>query len=241
LRCHGRGITRGSLVFALIVLLSLPSHASAATGPRAESARAGFPVAVKLPAEIVYDRAAGPAGAVNFSHQTHFAFEGNRCTGCHTGLFRMLRPTHLTSHAEMNAGRSCGACHDGHHAFGVADSSTCGTCHSGRKAEVLTAAGAPGAAARPSAGPKVPRPHDYPAGESSPGRVTFKHETHLRGGASCATCHPAIFGMKFTAPKPEAAMHAVSSCGSCHDGKRAFGTEDPATCARCHSGPGVNP
>ena len=88
---------------------------------------------------------------------------------------------------------------------------------------------------------KVPKPHAYPPGESSPGRVTFTHETHLRARAGCVTCHPRLFGMKFTPPKPEAGMHAPSSCGACHDGKQLFGTEDPATCARCHSGPEAHP
>jgi c(7)-type cytochrome triheme protein len=241
LRCHGRGITRGAHVYALAVLLSLPSVAAAATFPGADSSRAGAPISVKLPADLVYDRVAGPERVVIFSHETHFAFEGNRCTGCHPRLFRMLRPSHRTSHAEMNAVRACGACHDGHHAFGVEDSSTCGTCHSGRKNDIPAAAGAPGTGAAASVGPRVPKPHAYPPGESSPGRVTFKHETHLRGGAGCVTCHPKLFGMKLTPPKPEAGMHALSSCGACHDGKQVFGTEDPATCARCHSGPGARP
>jgi c(7)-type cytochrome triheme protein len=193
------------------------------------------PITVKLPGDLVFDRVVGPARAVVFSHETHFGFEGNRCTGCHTGLFRMLEPSHRTSHAEMNAGRSCGACHDGRHAFGVADSSTCTTCHSGRKSEILAAGSSTPAA------PKGPKPHTYPAGEMSPGPVTFKHETHTRGGVSCAACHGKLFAMKFSPPKPGGGMHEPASCGACHDGAKAFGTEDPATCARCHSSAGVRP
>ncbi len=235
MRCHGRGITRGAHGCALAVLLSLPAVAAAAAPPGADSARVAPPISVKLPADLVFDRAVGPARAVVFSHETHFGFEGNRCTGCHTGLFRMLRPSHRTSHAEMNAGRSCGACHDGRHAFGVADSSTCGTCHSGRKSEILAAGPAT------STGPRVPKPHAYAPGELSPGPVSFKHETHMRGGAVCATCHGKLFAMKFSPPKPGGAMHEPSSCGACHDGTKVFGTEDPATCARCHSSAGAQP
>ena len=241
MRCHGRGITRGAHVYALAALLSLPPIAAAASPPGLDSSRVAAPTSVKLPADLVYDRAVGPARAVVFSHETHFAFEGNRCTGCHVGLFRMLQPSHRASHAEMNAGHSCGACHDGRHAFGVADSSTCGTCHSGRKSEILAAGAARSAGAVASGGPKVPKPHAYPVAESSPGRVTFKHETHMRGGAGCATCHPKLFGMKFSPPKPEGGMHERSSCGACHDGTKTFATDDPATCARCHSGPGAQP
>jgi c(7)-type cytochrome triheme protein len=195
----------------------------------------GAPISVKLPPDLVYDRVVGSTRAVVFSHETHFAFEGNRCTGCHPTVFRMLQPTHRTSHAEMNAGRSCGACHDGRHAFGVADSSTCGTCHSGRKSDAA-AGGAAG-----SANLRLPKPHAYAAAESSPGRVTFKHETHIRGGATCVTCHPKLFGMKFSPPRPGGGMHEAASCGGCHDGTKTFATDDPATCARCHSGPGAQP
>lgn len=241
LRCHGRGITRGAQLYALAVLLSLPPISAAASPPGLDSSRVAAPIPVKLPADLVYERVVGSTRAVVFSHETHFAFEGNRCIGCHPALFRMLTPSHRTSHAEMNAGRGCGACHDGRHAFGVADSSTCGTCHSDRKSEILAVGAARGAGAAASASPRIPKLHTYPAGESSPGRVTFKHETHLRGGAGCVTCHPRLFGMKFTPPRPEAGMHALSSCGACHDGKLVFGAEDPATCARCHSGPEARP
>ena len=56
----------------------------------------------------------------------HVALADNKCTGCHPGPFRMLRPARHMTHEDMNAGRLCGSCHDGKSAHGLED---CGTCH----------------------------------------------------------------------------------------------------------------
>lgn len=235
MRCRGRLVTRGALWSALASLLFLPPPATA-TPPPSEAGQKTRAVTLKLPADLVYDHEVGPDSAVTFSHETHFAFAGNRCTGCHPRPFHMLRPTHRTSHTEMNAGGSCGTCHDGDHAFGVQDAGSCATCHSGRRGQVLSAKGTTGSEGTPK-GPKVPKPHVYPAGEASPGSVTFKHETHA-GGAGCAACHPKLFAMKAAPPKPDGGMHEAAACGACHDGTTSFGAEDPDSCERCHSGGG---
>lgn len=189
--------------------------------------------ALRLPAAIVYERVVKPDSAVVFRHETHVAFENNRCTGCHPTPFRLLSPTKRIAHSEMESGGSCGTCHDGKKAFGVTEPAACPVCHAGRPSPQL--AGSPAAAGAQSATVrKGPGPHAYPAGEDSPGKVTFRHETHMKGGASCAACHPKPYGMKFKTPAPGGSMHEATSCGACHDGKKAFATDNVDACERCH-------
>lgn len=235
-RCRGRRITRGAMWGAMAAALILTSFAGAPASRASGNAPTGAPNTLKLPADLVYEREVGADSAVVFSHETHVAFEGNRCTGCHPRPFRMLSPSHRTGHGDMNAGGSCGTCHNGKQAFGVEDADACATCHSGRKAEAVAAAGPSTGAGTAPKGPKVPGPHVYPAADASPGRVTFRHANHLAAG--CAACHPKLFSMKPAPPRPEGGMHEASACGACHDGKKAFGAEDPDRCERCHAGGG---
>jgi c(7)-type cytochrome triheme protein len=192
------------------------------------------PPEVRLPADVVYDRMVGPDSAVVFSHQIHFALAGNRCTGCHPGLFRILAPTPSPTHREMNAGGSCGTCHDGRQAFGVIDRKSCTSCHVGRPTPER--AGRDTLSANPGGPPRArgPKPISYARGESSPGGVTFRHATHLREATACTRCHPKPFAMKSSPPRPAGGMHESAACGSCHDGTTAFATGDPNACARCH-------
>lgn len=183
---------------------------------------------MKLPADIVYHRVVGSDSAVVFSHPSHVAFAGNRCTGCHPQPFRMLHRGPSPTHAQMNAGSSCGACHDGKKAFGVRDATGCHSCHSGMGGPTL-AAGSSGAPAR-----RLPDPHRYAKSADSPGAVTFRHQTHVRGPVTCGACHPKPFAMKAEAPRPGGGMHESAACGACHDGKKAFAAEDAGSCERCH-------
>jgi len=83
---------------------------------------------MRLPADLVYSKADGSPGKVVFSHEFHVALS-DKCTVCHGDLFRMLRPTRTVTHPDMEAGRSCGACHNGSMAFGPGDPATCDRCH----------------------------------------------------------------------------------------------------------------
>jgi c(7)-type cytochrome triheme protein len=186
------------------------------------------PVELKLPAPFVYEKTVGAEREVVFRHETHVALADRKCTGCHPRPFRMLSAEHATSHAAMKAGHACGACHDGRKAFGIADSTACATCHTGRPRPGMMSAAKAGTPAAPG----LPRPIAYKRGDASPGRVTFHHETHAKGG--CAGCHPRPFAMKSAGAKPGGAMHEAGACGRCHDGAKAFGVEDAASCARCH-------
>jgi c(7)-type cytochrome triheme protein len=209
----------------LAPLLVVPCPALAAsTGGRA--------IELKLPADIVYERVVGADSAVTFSHGTHVAFAGEKCTGCHPRPFRMLTPERRANHRAMNAGQSCGSCHDGRQAFAVSDAKSCGSCHAGKTAVRTAAAEAAGKPATPP-GRKLPKPVAYARGEASPGRVTFRHETHVAKSA-CAACHPKPFAMKAAGTRPGGGMHEAASCGACHDGAKSFGVEDADACARCH-------
>ena len=87
---------------------------------------------VRLPADVTYRSAENSPGPVVFSHTVHVPLAGDRCVACHPALFPILRPTEKITHAEMSAGKRCGACHDGVAASGVEDD--CAHCHrSGEK------------------------------------------------------------------------------------------------------------
>lgn len=84
---------------------------------------------LRLPPDLVYS-AEGSPGKVVFSHQFHTAV-ADKCTACHITLFRMLRPARQVTHANMEAGKTCGACHNGQMAFGPTDPANCTRCHVG--------------------------------------------------------------------------------------------------------------
>jgi c(7)-type cytochrome triheme protein len=108
--------------------------------------------------------------------------------------------------AQMEKGRTCGACHDGKRAFSVAGN--CGNCHKGMKPRDITF--------------KVKGITD----------VTFSHTMHL-GMYACKDCHTAVFTYK--AGGKHYSMDDMSkgkSCGACHNGKDAFSSN--GDCAKCH-------
>ncbi len=86
---------------------------------------------LRLPRDLTYDKGGGP-GPVVFSHESHVAFS-DKCTACHVALFRMLQPTRQVTHADMETGRACGACHNGQMAFPFSDPAGCDKCHGGKK------------------------------------------------------------------------------------------------------------
>ncbi len=85
---------------------------------------------LRLPQDVVYAKASGSPGKVVFSHTSHVAYS-EKCTACHVKLFPILRPMRDVTHAVMDAGGSCGACHNGQMAFGPGDPVTCARCHAG--------------------------------------------------------------------------------------------------------------
>jgi len=84
----------------------------------------------------------------------------------------------------------------------------------------------------------VPPDFSYPKGSASPAPVTFSHQKHADAKVTnCMDCHaPGKFPMKkgTSTDLNMAAMNAGKSCGTCHNGQRAFSTKEAATCTRCH-------
>lgn len=236
--CRRRPCTGLASSCALAIVLLHP-WAAALPAPAARGAPTVAPVETRLPADIVYRRLVKPDSAVTFSHRTHVELAGGRCTGCHPKPFPMLRRAPEPRHREMDAGGSCGACHDGKKAFATRGTASCRTCHSGMVQPRL--AGAARASAAGAAGARrPPGTRAFPRGADSPGPVTFRHETHLRA-AACAACHPKLFPMVPAAPRANGGMHERAACGACHDGKKAFACDDPGRCGRCHAGAGAGP
>ncbi|WP_298439359.1 cytochrome c3 family protein [Geobacter sp.] len=148
------------------------------------------------------------AEPVIFSHDFHLAKYNNNCRICHNALFNLRSRKHYTM-AEMEKGKSCGACHTGYKAFSVADEAECGRCHKGK-----------------------PRPVVYRT--KGAGEAVFRHEIHLtKLGNKCRTCHnnKAITGAGHVTM---AQMEKGKSCGVCHDGKKAFTVT--GSCGKCHQG-----
>jgi c(7)-type cytochrome triheme protein len=82
----------------------------------------GMPARVRIPRAAEH-RPFAPAAQALFSHPAH---EPLRCFQCHPNLFPQA-PLAFT-HAEMDRGRFCGACHDGQRATAMIKL-TCETCH----------------------------------------------------------------------------------------------------------------
>ncbi len=81
---------------------------------------------------------------------------------------------------------------------------------------------------------KGPADFDFAGGPQ--GKVSFSHEKHVSKSPKCTDCHTKIFKMakgQRSTPKM-AEMEKGQSCGTCHDGTKAFGVKDQASCAKCH-------
>jgi c(7)-type cytochrome triheme protein len=71
--------------------------------------------------------------------------------------------------------------------------------------------------------------------DSPQGKVTFDGKIHADKGLKCNDCHPKIFQMKKGADKMTMAdINGGKFCGECHNGTKAFKSNDPASCTKCH-------
>ena len=78
----------------------------------------------------------GKKDVVTFDHAKHKEAGADKCTACHTKVFKMKKGQSGTlTMDKMKAGEFCGACHDGKTQVGsktpasVADKEKCTTCH----------------------------------------------------------------------------------------------------------------
>jgi c(7)-type cytochrome triheme protein len=68
---------------------------------------------------------------------------------------------------------------------------------------------------------------------SKMGKVIFDGKKHADAGMKCNDCHPKIFKMKKGSAKITMAEHKPGvSCGTCHNGTKAFAQQ--GNCAKCH-------
>jgi c(7)-type cytochrome triheme protein len=123
----------------------------------------------------------------------------HNCRACHDALFDLKKKKHY-SMAAMEAGKSCGACHNGKKSFPLGE---CTRCHQTK--EILYKVKATG-----------------PTG--------FSHKSHLEKSADCFTCHPSIFAAGPNKHYTMKDMEKGKSCGACHNGKKAFGLATCVSC-----------
>ena len=156
---------------------------------------------MKPPREISF-KSKGVTNAT-FSHDFHL--QAYQCKSCHTKLFPYQAGVKRATIAEMDKGKSCGACHNGKEAF--AAMGDCNKCHKGFK---------PGNVLFKNEG----------------GEVKFSHDFHTEA-YKCADCHTKVFPYKAGAKKATMAdMEEGKSCGACHNGKDAFAAS--GDCIKCH-------
>lgn len=145
------------------------------------------------------------AGPIEFSHYNHLEAVGKNCPSCHNSLFNIVASKNpRVSMADMEKGKSCGACHNGTKAFSV--KGDCANCHPTKTVTF-----------------KVP----------DAGDVDFSHDVHT-GMFKCNECHPALFvTAEGKSPKTTMEqMEKGSSCGQCHEGGTAFSVKE--NCDKCH-------
>ncbi len=68
----------------------------------------------------------GKQGKVTFDGKIH-ADKGLKCGDCHTKIVPMKKGE--IKMADINAGKFCGACHNGSKAFKAGDPANCAKCH----------------------------------------------------------------------------------------------------------------
>ena len=67
------------------------------------------------------------------------------------------------------------------------------------------------------------------------GKVTFDGKVHADAKVKCLDCHSKIFKMKKGSTEMKMAdINAGKFCGKCHNGKRAFASNDKDNCEACH-------
>jgi c(7)-type cytochrome triheme protein len=85
-------------------------------------------IAIATPPGKTVEYPGGGAGKVIFDGKTH-ADKGLKCNDCHTKIFQMKKGVVKITMADMNAGKNCGACHNGTKAFKSSDAANCAKCH----------------------------------------------------------------------------------------------------------------
>jgi c(7)-type cytochrome triheme protein len=92
--------------------------------------------AQKAPAPMAFDKGKDSPGTVTFDHEKHKAAGIDKCTACHTKIFKMKKgQTGPLTMAKIDGGELCGACHNGKTqqggkvVFASNDKANCERCH----------------------------------------------------------------------------------------------------------------
>lgn len=128
-------------------------------------------------------------GPVHFSHSGHL--RTLPCASCHSKIFKAGANPKSTM-AQMEKGKSCGACHNGKGAFKIGE---CMKCHPFRD-KTYTVADA--------------------------GDVLFSHKFHTGMYSCGECHPRLYIPGKGNVPVTMSGMEAQKSCGACHDGNSAF-------------------
>jgi len=131
---------------------------------------------------------------------------GLPCFKCHTYEKYAQDKPGIFSHAKHKSfGVHCNTCHIiKEHKESNVNKEACNTCH---KLTTFTL-------------------------EASGMAVSFPHQTHAKK-FTCGECHPKLFLMKKGSTKLAMDdMYKGTSCGACHNGKKAFST---SACTKCHA------
>ena len=94
------------------------------------------PAQPKLPDAFTFPQGKDSPGPVTFDHAKHRDAGNDKCTACHTKLFKFKKgETGPLTMAKMKAGEQCGACHNGKTqvgtkvVFATDDKANCERCH----------------------------------------------------------------------------------------------------------------
>lgn len=156
-----------------------------------------------------------------FSHKSHVVTAGMSCDSCHPDLFDRkwgaAKAKGDYNMASLDAGKYCGACHDGKTAFNTTGPETCKVCH----------------------GSDMKQPDMIVFNRPVKG-VVFSHKGHVDMGLDCASCHDKAFEMRRGAAEEKPgkfnmqALYSGKYCGVCHNGNIAFASN--TRCTSCHIG-----
>ena len=117
------GVISGLVLFIIVSVTQFVTAQNASD----TSAPAATDQKKEPPEEITFTRTGNAAPSL-FKHGSHG--EANSCDDCHAGekpLFPQKRSEEVYKMADMYAGKTCGACHDGKKAFEAKKS--CAKCH----------------------------------------------------------------------------------------------------------------
>ncbi|MBT1071643.1 c(7)-type cytochrome triheme domain-containing protein [Pelotalea chapellei] len=159
----------------------------------------------------IIDITTSKAGNIPFEHKVHLQKLENNCSACHNSIFHVARKKNPTySMADMEKGKSCGACHKSTSSTNSVKLTDCTRCHPAGNIDI-----------------KIP----------GFGNLVFSHGKHLEM-YTCTDCHDTLFRTTHDNPHfSMAQMERGKSCGACHDGKTAFSVK--GDCVRCHQPPEV--